>query len=66
MRHDAMRTKYVVTRADTMGTGIMASEAKHDPATGTITYSGEAPDVITGKYKPVRRVDKRVSADEWI
>ncbi len=64
--YDNLKKKYVATWIDNMGTGIMVAEGTYDPLTKTFKYKSEAPDVVAGKYAPVRSVEKILSNDKWI
>ena len=63
--YDNMKKKFVSTWIDNMGTGIMMSEGTYDAATKTFTYMGEGPDVMTGKYKPMKGIEKMTGPDQW-
>lgn len=62
---DNMKQRYVYSWFDNMGTGIMYGEGVHDPATGTFTFTGEAPDVLRGRYVPTRSVETLIDANHW-
>ena len=64
--YDNLKKKYVAVWIDNMGTGIMLSEGTYDPATKTFTYWGESPDVVAGKYKKVKSVERIISNDKWV
>ena len=62
--YDNMKGKFVSVWLDSMGTGIMTSEGTCDG--DACTYFGEAPDVVTGKYKRVKMIGRHPSDDEMI
>ena len=63
--YDNMKKKYVSTWIDNMGTGIMTAEGTYDAASKSFTYMSEGPDVSSGKYKPVKSVEKMTGPDSW-
>jgi hypothetical protein len=64
--YDNLKKKYVATWMDNMGTAIGYSEGTYDPATKTLTFAGECPDVMAGKYVKSRSVDKMIDNDHGI
>ena len=62
---DNLKEKYVSTWIDNAGTGINHSEGTFDPATQSITYTGECPDTTEWKYVKCRTVEKMTDADHW-
>ena len=64
--YDNLKKKYISTWMDDMSTGIMYSEGTYDPATKTFTYSGECPDVMTGKFVKSRSTEKWTDADHVV
>ena len=64
--YDNIKKKYVSTWIDNMGTGIMTAEGDFDPATKTFTYLGAGPDVMSGKYIPMKSVEKIDGPDQWV
>jgi hypothetical protein len=62
--YDNLKKAYVSSWIDNMGTGIMMSEGKWDPATKTLTWHGEYVDAVTGKSKTMRMVEKVESPDK--
>lgn len=63
--YDNLKKKYVSTWIDNMGTGIMTLEGTCDASANTCTYYGESPDVMSGNYKKVRAVMRKMGADKW-
>ena len=63
--YDNMKKKYVWTWVDTMGTGVMTSEGTYNPGTKTTTYRGQGPDVMAGKYVPMRTIVKDTGPDTY-
>jgi hypothetical protein len=64
--YDNMKKKYVSSWVDNSGTGIMMAEGTYDAATKTYTYTGEGPDIMSGKYLPVKSTEKMTDADTWV
>ena len=66
--YDNVKKKFVATWVDNMGTGIMLSEGRYDPATKTFTYTGEV-EMIPGMKQKIRETVKVVDKDhhmfEW-
>ena len=60
--YDNVKKKFVATWIDNMGTGIMMSEGTYDPATKTVTYTGEYEE-MPGMKKKFREVIKLVDKD---
>jgi Protein of unknown function (DUF1579) len=60
--YDNVKKKFVGTWVDNMGTGIMMSEGTYDPATKTLTYTGEY-EGIPGMKQKIREVVKIVDKD---
>ncbi len=56
---DNMTQKFVTSWIDNMGTGIVSSQGTTGKD-GTINYTGEHPDFLTGKYKKVRSTERKV------
>ncbi len=65
MGYDNLKKKFFTTWIDNMGTGMMVAEGTYDAATKTITFAGDHPDIMAGKYRPSKSTEKWVSADEW-
>ena len=66
--YDNVKKKFVGTWIDNMGTGIMFSEGTYDPATKTITYTGEYEGMPGMKQKvreTVKIADKDHHTFEW-
>lgn len=61
--HDNIKKEYVGTWTDTMGTGMMFSTGKYDPATKAFTMYGEFAEP-TGKTVKARDVIRIVSKDK--
>ena len=64
--YDNMKKKFVSSWIDNAGTGIMMAEGTYDAATKTFTYTGEGPDLMSGKYLPVKSTEKMTDADTWV
>lgn len=64
--YDNLKKRYVGTWIDNQGTGIMISEGTYDSKTRTFHYKSQIPDVLGGKYVPMRSVEKIVSDDKWV
>jgi len=66
--YDNVKKKFVATWVDNMGTGIMTTEGDYDPATKTITSTGEI-EMIPGMKQHIREVIKLADKDhmsfEW-
>ncbi|MFN0241617.1 MAG: DUF1579 domain-containing protein [Planctomycetota bacterium] len=56
--YDNVKKKFVNTWIDNGNTGIMTGEGTYDAATKTFTYTGECPDMMTGKYTKSRSTIK--------
>jgi hypothetical protein len=65
MGYDNFKKKYVSTWCDNMGTGIMTAEGTYDAASKTFTYTGECPDMMTGKLTKSRSTQKWTDKDHW-
>ena len=63
---DNMKKKYVNTWMDNMSTAIMMAEGTYDAATKTYTYTGECPDMMSGKYQPSKTTEKMTDKDTWV
>ena len=63
--YDNLKKSYVSTWHDNMSTGIMNAEGTYDASAKSFTYTGECPDVMSGKYTSSRSVQKMVDADHW-
>lgn len=61
--YDNAKKKYFSTWIDSMSTACMVSEGSFDPATKSLSYSGQAPDCMTGKIVTMRSVTKMTDAD---
>jgi hypothetical protein len=66
--YDNAKQKFVATWMDNMGTGIMMTEGNYDPATKTLTYTGEM-EPMPGMKEQIREVIKLADKDhmtfEW-
>jgi hypothetical protein len=66
--YDNARQKFVSTWMDNMGTGIMVAEGTYDPATKSLTYTGEY-QMAPGMKQQIREVVKLTDKDhitfEW-
>ena len=63
---DNMKKKYVSSWIDNAGTGIMMAEGTYDAATKTYTYTGNSPDMMSGKYLPSKSTEKMTDKDTWV
>jgi len=64
--YDNMKKKYVSSWIDNCGTGIMTAEGTYDATTKTYTYTGEGPDMMSGKYLPTKSTEKMTDKDTWV
>jgi hypothetical protein len=64
--YDNMKQKFVASWIDNMGTGIMLMEGTCDAGMTQCTYTGEGPDVMTGRYKTYRAVTKKINDDRYV
>ena len=66
--YDNVKQKFVSSWIDNMGTGILTFEGTYDPATKTLTYTGEM-EMVPGMKTPIRSVvkitDKNHHTFEW-
>jgi len=62
---DNIKKKYIASWYGNMGTGICLHEGTYDAAKKVFTFTGEAPDVMTGKFVQERWVDTMKDADHW-
>ena len=62
--YDLIKKKYVNVWIDNMGTGIFFSEGKMK--NGVVTYKGEMPDVMQGKYIPARTIERDVDENTFV
>ena len=66
--YDNVKQKFVSSWIDNMGTGIFTFEGTYDPATKTLTYTGEM-EMVPGMKTPIRSVVKITDKDhhtfEW-
>jgi hypothetical protein len=63
--YDVARGKYVYTWIDNMSTAITVADGTHDPASGSLVWTGEAPHFVTGKLVRMRWVEKVIDSDHW-
>ena len=63
---DNVRQKYLSTWIDNMSTTIMLMTGTYDGATKTYTYTGQYPDPMTGKEKPMKIVMKVVDDNKHV
>lgn len=63
--YDNLRKKYVGSWIDNMGTGLSMSEGTYDASRKVTTYKTEMPDMATGKYMPMRMVERKDSVDQY-
>ena len=64
--YDNMKKKFVSTWIDNMTTAIMMAEGTYDAGTKTYTYTGECPDMMSGKYQPSKSTEKMTDKDTWV
>jgi hypothetical protein len=64
--YDNVRQKYLSTWIDNMGTTIMLMTGTYDGATKTYTYTGQYPDPMTGREKPMKIVMKVVDDNKHV
>ena len=66
--YDNVKQKFVSSWIDNMGTGIFTFDGTYDPATKTLTYTGEM-EMVPGMKTPIRSVvkitDKNHHTFEW-
>ena len=62
---DNLSKKYVATWIDNMGTGIMSMEGTYDPASKTMTMTGNMPDPTVGKATPMKMITKDTDANSF-
>ena len=60
---DNLKHAYVSTWVDNMGTGLVNAEGTYSPQKRTFQYSGQTPDLMTGKYVKSRSVETFVDDD---
>ena len=66
--YDNVKKKFIGTWMDNMGTGILMSEGDYDPATKSLTYTGEyeaMPGMKTAIREVVKLTDKDHMSFEW-
>lgn len=63
MGFDNMKKKFVTGWIDNTITGIMMSEGTYDAATKTFTFTGEAPNFMSGKFEAVKSTEKMTDAN---
>ncbi len=64
--YDNLKKKYVTSFISNCGTGIGLAEGTYDPASKTFTYTGEAPDMMSGKYVRSRLVERWTDDDHAV
>lgn len=64
--YDNYKQRYVVSWADTMGTGILKMTGSYDPARKEFAMEGEVDDVVARKPVRFREVIRVVSADRHV
>ena len=62
--YDRIKKTYVNVWIDNMGTGIAYSEGKMKD--GVVTYVGEMPDIMQGKYIPSRTTERIVDENTFV
>lgn len=63
--YDNVKKKFLVTWMDSMSTGIYLAEGDYDPATKTVTYTGEA-EMVPGMKTKVRQSVKTIDNDHHV
>jgi Protein of unknown function (DUF1579) len=63
--YDNLKKKYIGGWVDNMSTGLMTSEGTYDAAKKTFTSASSGPDLIAGKYVPMRMVETHKDADHF-
>ncbi len=63
---DNLTNKIVTVWIDNMGTGITRFTGTPNADWTTITLTGESPDFITGKYKTVRSIERKISDNQYV
>ena len=58
--YDNIKKKYVSVWVDSMSTGILANEGSTDPGGKSMTFWGQTPDPVAGKYKKTRAVETTI------
>jgi hypothetical protein len=64
--YDNLKKKYVTTWLDSGMTGIAFSEGTYDPAKKAFTFTGECPDVMSGKFSESRTVETMKDANTCV
>jgi len=64
--YDNAQKTYFSTWIDSMSTACMVSKGTFDAGTKTFTYSGQAPDCMTGKLVTYRSLTKMVDPDHMV
>jgi hypothetical protein len=64
--YDNVKKSFVSTWMDNMSTGILVSEGSWDAETKTYTWHGDYVDVMTGKSKQMRVINRIESADRQV
>ncbi len=63
---DNLTNKIVTVWIDNMGTGITRFTGTANADWTTITLTGESPDFITGKYKTVKSIERKISDSQYV
>lgn len=66
MAYDNFKKQFESSWIDNMGSGIMKTEGKYDPATKTFTMTGKQVDPMTGKECKIRETLKIVDNDTHV
>lgn len=64
--YDNFGKNYIVVWIDNMGTSVSRFTGTPSADWQTITYTGEEPDFITGKYKTVKSIERKISDDQYV
>jgi hypothetical protein len=64
--YDNLTSKIVTVWIDNMGTGITRFTGSPNADWTTITLTGESPDFVTGKYKTVKSVERKISDSQFV
>jgi hypothetical protein len=63
--YDNLKKTFVSFWMDNMGTGFMVSEGTANADGKQIVYYGDAPDMMTGHYKPIKMIERMVDEKSW-
>jgi hypothetical protein len=63
--YDNLKKKFISFWIDNMGTGFMTAEGTYDPASKTFKFTGESPNLESGRYVKTRSEEKVIDNDHW-